>query len=159
RRSARTSRDSFVRSPVDRARRPPLSSNSPSIVGIAVRDLARLRTIATTVARHGFGELVMRTPLAARLFAGKEAPDRDPSLRGRAAPERFTAMLSSLGPTYIKLGQILSMRRDLFSQEWIDALESLQDDAPKVPFEAIRAQVESALGSSLEEIFSSFDEK
>jgi ubiquinone biosynthesis protein len=124
-----------------------------------VRDLARLRTIATTVARHGFGELLMRTPLGRRVFVGKEAPDRDPELRERAAPERFTAMLSSLGPTYIKLGQILSMRRDLFSAEWIEALESLQDDAPKVAFADIRAQVESALGAPLEELFRSFEEK
>jgi ubiquinone biosynthesis protein len=136
-----------------------LSSNSPSIVGVAVRDLARLRTVATTVAKHGFGELVMRTPLGNRVFAGKAAPDRDPELRGRSAPERFTAMLSSLGPTYIKLGQILSMRRDLFSAEWIEALESLQDDAPKVPFADIRAQVESGLGKPLEELFRSFEEK
>jgi ubiquinone biosynthesis protein len=136
-----------------------LSSNSTSFVGVAVRDLARLRTIATTVARHGFGELLMRTPVGRRVFVGKEAPDRDPDLRERTAPERFTAMLSSLGPTYIKLGQILSMRRDLFSAEWIAALESLQDDAPKVPFKDIRAQVESALGSPLEEIFQSFEER
>lgn len=136
-----------------------MSSSSPSIVGIAVRDLARLRTIATTVAKHGFGELVMRTPIGTRLFGGKSAPDGDPSLRNRSAPERFTAMLSSLGPTYIKLGQILSMRRDLFPPDWIEALESLQDDAPKVPFEAIREQVERSLGKKLEELFASFDEK
>jgi len=85
--------------------------DSPSIVGVAVRDLARLRTVAVTVAKHGFGPLLMRIPLAGRLF--DRPPEGDASLRDVAAPVRFARLLAALGPTWIKLGQILSMRKDL----------------------------------------------
>ena len=128
---------------------------NPSIVGVALRDLARLRTVAVIVARHGFGPLLMRLPLSRRLF--DKAPESDAALRDLSAPVRFARLLAALGPTYIKLGQILSMRKDLFSPEWIEALEKLQDDAPRLPFEAVRAQVEEGLGGRIEELFASFD--
>ena len=131
--------------------------DSPSIVGVAVRDLARLRTVAVTVAKHGFGPLLMRIPLAGRLF--DRPPEGDASLRDVAAPVRFARLLAALGPTWIKLGQILSMRKDLFAPEWIAALETLQDDAPRLPFPAIREQVEQSLGGRLEELYDRFDEQ
>jgi len=131
-------------------------NEGPSIVGVAVRDLARLRTVAVIVARHGFGPLLMRLPLGRRLFL--EPPADDASIRELAAPVRFVKLLAALGPTYIKLGQILSMRKDLFSPEWIGALETLQDDAPRLPFDAIRAQVEESLGGRLEDLYAWFDE-
>jgi ubiquinone biosynthesis protein len=129
---------------------------SPSVLGVAVRDLARLRTVAVTVAKHGFGPLLMRIPVARRLF--DRPPEGDASLREVSAPVRFAKLLAALGPTYIKLGQILSMRKDLFSPEWIAALETLQDDAPRLPFQAIREQVEQGLGSRIEELYEWFDE-
>jgi len=131
--------------------------DTPSIVGVAVRDLARLRTIALIVARHGFGPLLMKTPLGRRLF--DEPPEGDAALRELSAPVRFAKLLAALGPTYIKLGQILSMRKDLLAPDWIEALETLQDDAPRLPFAAIREQVESSLGGTLEELYASFEQE
>lgn len=136
-----------------------MSSDPSSILGIALRDIGRLRTISGLIARHGFGEVLLRLPMGERLFGGKKLPERDPSLRGESAPERFTKLLGELGPTYIKLGQILSMRRDIFPTEWIDALESLQDDAPRLEFAAIKAQVEEALGGAIDERFAEFNEE
>jgi ubiquinone biosynthesis protein len=130
--------------------------DSPSIVGVAVRDLARLRTVAVTVAKHGFGPLLLRIPVARRLF--DRPPEGEASLREVSAPVRFAKLLAALGPTYIKLGQILSMRKDLFAPEWIAALETLQDDAPRLPFQAIREQVEQGLGGRLEDLYAWFDE-
>ena len=130
---------------------------SPSLVGVAVRDLARLRNVAVIVAKHGFGPLLMRMPLGRRLF--DKAPEGDASLREQSAPVRFAKLLAALGPTYIKLGQILSMRKDLFSPDWISALETLQDNAPRLPFTAIREQVEASLGGKLEELYASFTEE
>src|SRR5687768_1038455 len=52
-----------------------------SIVGAAVRDLGRLRRVALIVARHGFGGLMMRTPLGRRLFDREPPPDGDSALR------------------------------------------------------------------------------
>ena len=133
------------------------SRESPSLVGVAVRDLARLRNVAVIVAKHGFGPLLMRMPLGRRLF--DKAPEGDASLREQSAPVRFAKLLAALGPTYIKLGQILSMRKDLFSPDWISALETLQDNAPRLPFTAIREQVEASLGGKLEDLYASFTEE
>jgi len=80
-------------------------------------------------------------------------------LRDLSAPVRFAKLLAALGPTYIKLGQILSMRKDMFSPEWIEALETLQDDAPRLTFAAVREQVEASLGGRLEDLYASFDEQ
>ena len=132
------------------------SEDSPSVVGVAVRDLARLRTVAVTVARHGFGHLLMKTPLGRRLF--DRVPEPDAALRETSAPVRFAKLLAALGPTYIKLGQILSMRKDLLAPDWIEALEKLQDDAPRLPFSAVRTQVETSLGGTLEDLYASFEE-
>ncbi len=125
---------------------------------MALRDLGRLRDVAVIVARHGFGELLMATPLGLRLFRGA-VPAEDVALRAAPAPVRLTRLLAALGPTYIKLGQILSMRRDLLPAEYVEALETLQDDAPLLPFEAVRAAVEGALGAPLAELFERFEEK
>ncbi|MDJ0852402.1 MAG: AarF/UbiB family protein [Myxococcota bacterium] len=129
-----------------------------SILGVAIRDLTRLQTVALAVARHGFGEVLMRTPLGHRVFDADVPPEGDAALREASAAERFTSLLGELGPTFIKLGQILSMRRDLLPAEWIGALEKLQDDAPVLSFEDVRDAVETALGAPLTQLFATFDE-
>jgi ubiquinone biosynthesis protein len=98
----------------------------------------------------------MKLPLGSRLF--DRPPEGDAALRDVSAPVRFAKLLAALGPTYIKLGQILSMRKDIFTPEWIEALEKLQDDAPRLPFAAIREQVETSLGGKLEDLYASFAE-
>ena len=128
---------------------------APSMVGVALRDIHRLRGIAIIAARHGFGALLMRTPLRGRLF--DRTPEGDAELSSLSAPVRFAKFLAALGPTFIKLGQILSTRKDLFSTDWIAALEALQDDAPRLPFDAIREQVETGLGGRLDDLFAQFD--
>ena len=124
-------------------------------IGIALRDIDRLRGIAAVAARHGFGALLTRLPPSLQLF--DQAPGVDAELNALSAPVRFARFLAALGPTFIKLGQILSTRRDLLPPEWTTALESLQDDAPRVPFELVRAQVEGALGGPLEQHFAHFE--
>src|SRR4051812_1874907 len=133
-----------------------MQEKQPSLLGVAKRDFARLRKLSATVAKHGFGELLLKTALGRRLYAQGEVPEGDgapASVAQGSAAVRFTAMLASLGPTFIKLGQILSMRKDLFSNEWIEALETLQDAAPVVPFEAIKHTLEEGLGVSIAEAF------
>jgi ubiquinone biosynthesis protein len=128
-----------------------------SLVGAARRDLGRLRTVSAVIVRHGFGELLLKSPLGRRLMSKGELPQEGAVVQGSAAV-RFTRMLASLGPTFIKLGQILSMRQDLFAREWIEALSTLQDAAPVVPFASIRETIEEALGLPLAEAFASFEE-
>ena len=126
-----------------------------SIFGVAVRDVGRLRKVATVVAAHGFGEILLRMPFA-NLFAG--ATKADAKARGTMA-ERFTKMLGALGPTYIKLGQLLSMRADLLPATWIEALSTLQDGAPVIPYAQVEQVVEKGLGRPLEEHFDDFSEE
>jgi ubiquinone biosynthesis protein len=133
-----------------------VESQQPSLMGVAVRDLGRLKRVSAIVARHGFGELLMRTSIGKRLFAGGQLPDGDTSITHDPPAVRLTKLLATLGPTYIKLGQILSMRKDLFSPEAIEALEKLQDNAPALPFADIKAQVEAGLGAPLDELYAEF---
>ncbi len=134
------------------------SENKSSLVGVAKRDLGRLRKVGAIVARHGFGELLTRSPLGSRLFKRTELPSGDADMRQAPPAERFVHMLEELGPTYIKLGQILSMRQDLLPAHYIEALQKLQDAAPVVAIDVIREQVEAGLGAPAEEIFAHFDE-
>jgi ubiquinone biosynthesis protein len=128
---------------------PPPDQNHPaSLLGIAARDLERLTQVTATLVRHGFGALVGRGG------PGDGAPD---GALGPAA--RFTRLLADLGPTFIKLGQVLSIRRDLLPAEYIAALETLQDTAPEVPFAAVREVIEVGLGRPLAAVFASFEER
>ncbi len=133
--------------------------NRTSILGVAIRDLSRLQKVSTTVALHGFGEILMRSPLRRFLSRGKRKVRADKALEREPAPERFRKLLEALGPTYIKLGQILSMRPDRLPPEYIKALQKLQDEASVLPFEQIREVVEEGLGRPLSEVYRSFDEE
>lgn len=124
------------------------SQRPESLLGIAARDLERLGHVTATLVRHGFGALVGR--------GAAPAEDGEPGLTPAV---RFTRLLAALGPTFIKLGQVLSIRRDLLPPDYITALETLQDDAPVVPFAAVREVVEAGLGRPLEDAFAAFDER
>ncbi|HKP60141.1 MAG TPA: AarF/UbiB family protein [Polyangiales bacterium] len=118
-----------------------------------VRDLGRLREIAGVLARHGFGELLTRTGLAS-LVPGKNAESSEPRLAVRAR-----RVLEELGPSFVKLGQLLSTRPDLLPADMIEELKRLQDDVPPLPFAEMKPEIERELGATIPEIFSSFDER
>jgi ubiquinone biosynthesis protein len=143
----------------------------------AVRDLGRLREITSVLVRHGFGEVVARaglgrTPRKSERADGSSGapPDAivvssDEFERGEAektrisTSERVRLVLQDLGPSFIKLGQIMSTRTDLLPPELIAELRKLQDDVPPVPFEEIKSVIETSLGGSIDQLFVSFDEK
>ncbi|WP_404482231.1 ABC1 kinase family protein [Novosphingobium sp. BL-52-GroH] len=115
---------------------------------VAARDRARMAEVSAVVARFGLDSLL------ARLGSGRtgESAREDADL-----PTRTRRALEALGPTYVKLGQILATRRDMLGDEWIAAFEQLQSDAPRLPFEALRPAVEAALGEPPETAFARFD--
>lgn len=124
----------------------------PSLLN-TVRDLERLRQIAAVLAVHGFGEVVDRTGLGA-LVPGRKRGDG-----GRmAAGIRLRKVLEDLGPSFVKLGQIMSTRPDLIPDDILVELKKLQDEVAPEPFEAIRDQIERELGCALSDVFESFDE-
>jgi ubiquinone biosynthesis protein len=118
-----------------------------------VRDLGRLREIAGVLARHGFGELLQRTGLGG-LVPGRRAESSEPGLA-----VRVRLVLEELGPSFVKLGQLMSTRADLLPADVISELKRLQDNVPPLPFSEMRPAIEDELGAPIGELFSSFDEQ
>lgn len=125
----------------------------------AIRDLGRLQEIASVLIRYGFGEMVTR--LGIRHLLEKTGK----TLRWKYAeeqaqmelPQRVRRALEEMGPTFIKLGQIMGTRVDLFPPDWIDELARLQRRVLPVPFEQLREQLEADLGAPVETVFAEFD--
>jgi len=123
----------------------------------AVQDLKRLREISAVVVRHGFGELWDR----ARIWdvLGRREDGHRPSreeVRATSA-RRFRETLADLGPTFIKLGQILSSRPDILPPDFIAELSHLQDRAAPMPVETVFQLIEKGLGRPADALFASID--
>jgi len=121
----------------------------------AARDLGRVNNIASVLIRYGFGGFVRG------LGMGKALERAGRALRWEHVeeyvqldtPQRVRRVLEELGPTFIKLGQILATRVDLFSPQYIAEFEKLQDQVPPMPFEELLPQLEEDLGGSIDEFF------
>src|SRR5918994_94820 len=121
------------------------------------RNLGRLSEIAQVAVRHGFGYFFRRNRLG-HLIPGRDRdtidPDASPSERGR----RLREMLDELGRTFVKFGQLLSMRPDVLPPDIIAELRSLQDDVRPFPFELAKQSIEEELGQPIERLFLEFEE-
>ncbi|MGV3481320.1 MAG: ABC1 kinase family protein [Sphingobium sp.] len=118
---------------------------------VAARDRNRLGEIAQVASRFGLGIVLARLGIAEA--GAVERGDGDP----HGLPRRTRLALEALGPTFVKLGQILATRGDLLPPEWIAELEQLHSQAPTLAFEDLRPAVEAALGEPPETAFASFD--
>lgn len=125
----------------------------------AARDLGRVHDIAAVLIQYGFGDLVRRVGMAGALErAGRTLHWRVPEdLAVLEPPARVCRALEELGPTFIKLGQMLATRVDLFPPEWIAEFEKLQDEVPAMPFAKIREQLVEDLGEAPETVFSELE--
>lgn len=123
-----------------------------------IRHLRRYRQIAGVLTRYGFGALVetLEGPLP-RSFPQRLLQQLRPSADQLGMPRRLRMALEELGPTFIKMGQILSTRPDLLPPAYIAELTRLRDDVPPGPWEPVRAQIEEELEAPLKELFASFD--
>ena len=124
-----------------------------------MRDLPRLHEITSVLIRHGLGDIVRRIGIASVLErAGQilhwgtigESVRLEPAQRLRMA-------LEELGPTFIKLGQVMATRVDLFPPDWIAEFEKLHSEVPPVPFDELLPDLERALGRSPFEVFSELE--
>jgi ubiquinone biosynthesis protein len=122
----------------------------------AFQDLNRLRQIAAAVVRHGFGAYLARSRLADQL-GGAPPVAGEPVSGERSTAARFRELLAELGPTFIKMGQLLSTRRDVLPADWIKELETLQDDCPPLPIADMRHALERGLGQPIEAVFAELD--
>ncbi|WP_406677585.1 ABC1 kinase family protein [Moorella sp. ACPs] len=113
--------------------------------------LHRYRQVVNVLARYGFGYLLDQLGLGELIL---RQPRREAPLSPGA---RLRLALAELGPTFIKLGQILSTRPDLLPPEIIAELARLQDQVPPFPFAEVKQTVEKELGQPLEQLFHEFD--
>lgn len=125
----------------------------------AARDMGRLNDIAGVLIRHGFGDSVRRLGLTDRLERAGHALkwEHAADLARIEPPVQVRLALEELGPAFVKLGQILAGRADLFGPEWIAEFEKLHNHVPAVPFELLRPQLREDLGGEPEEVFARFD--
>ncbi|MGB1762064.1 AarF/UbiB family protein [Alloalcanivorax xenomutans] len=124
------------------------------------QDLRRLNELAAILLKYGFADMLRRLGLAPMIeHAGRLLRSGlDPRFLHMGSAERLRHAMEEMGPTFVKLGQVLATRVDLFSPEWIEQFERLQDRARPVPFASLAPTVEAALGRPLDQVFASVDE-
>lgn len=111
-----------------------------------LRGIRHFGAISRVLIKHGLGEVADRLwgrSRRAAKTAGSGLPD----------PARVRRALEELGPSFIKLGQLMSTRGDIFPPEYIEELSKLQDRVPPVPFNDIKITIERELGRPLEALF------
>jgi ubiquinone biosynthesis protein len=123
------------------------------------KNITRIRQIVNVFLKHGFGQFIEQVnlqrfiPLRKRIkyFARWQEVER------HTIPQRLRMTFSELGPSFIKLAQIISSRPDLITTEYADEFKKLQDKVPPFSSDRARQTVESELNKFLEDIFLDFD--
>jgi ubiquinone biosynthesis protein len=127
--------------------------------GRGPRKVQRLTEIAAVLVRHGLSYFVRRLNLSRYLPRRKQIiAEGQESLDQETLARRLTLAMEDLGPTFVRLGQILSSRPDLVSEEFVQAFQRLQDHVAPFPSEVARASLEREFGRPVEELFASFDD-
>lgn len=110
-----------------------------------------MQQIASALAKNGFGHVFNVIGLGQHLPAGKSESSTAPYAR------RIRQVLVDLGPTFVKLGQVLSVRPDILPEDVLAELETLQDKVPPMSLSEVRTAIESELGRPLEDVFELLD--
>ncbi len=124
------------------------------------KNIRRLHQIITVLIKYGFGGLVKEMKLFPyiavfeRILFFKKARSK----RELSIPQRIRMVLEELGPTFVKLGQVVSTRADLLPPDWVEEFKKLQDMVSPSPFEEIKQVVEKSFNAPISTRFSNFDE-
>jgi ubiquinone biosynthesis protein len=121
----------------------------------------RLQRIINVFLKYGFGRIIEQIHLGRYIPFKKRLRSFGawPALKSPTVPERLRMAFAELGPSFIKLGQLLSSRPDLITVPFADELKKLQDEVPPFPAHEAKQIIESEFRGPLEDIFSSFDER
>lgn len=111
------------------------------------------------LARHGFADFAEQIGLGGLIERGREILGGAPGPSEIPRPVRVRTVLEELGPTYIKMGQVLSTRPDLIPQEWAEEFKQLQNSVPGVEYEEIEKVLEKEFGNRLHTLFRSIQKK
>lgn len=118
--------------------------------------LARLKDMAIIMARFGFGDIIQRLDLPVKHLMHSVSPETDTDTD---VYQRIRMVIEELGPTFVKLGQILSMRPDILPVPMIRELTKLQDAVGTISFDEVKQVLEQEFDTPLEKLFRSFDPK
>lgn len=126
----------------------------------SAREFARLRELLHILLKYGFDDIVrwLNMEGSVGLLRRWLREDLPADIRRLPSEARARLALEEMGPTFVKLGQILATRVDLLPPEWIVELENLQDQATAIPFSQLRSQLERSLGTKISDCFHSIDE-
>ncbi len=125
-----------------------------------LKTFQRAAQIVRVLMKYGLEDLFDHARTAVYLSDRKGgSEDEREEGNGRSRPERVRQAFEELGPTFMKLGQILATRPDLLPAEYTSEFRKLEDEAPPFDFKSIREQIASELGQELEDIFEDFDRK
>jgi len=117
-----------------------------------IRDAVRAKEIVTILLRYRFDQILEKTDTPASWLSRFVPPVKE----GMTLWKRIRLAIEELGPTFIKIGQVLSTRPDILPRELIEELEGLQDQIKPVSFDKMKPVIEKELGGPIGEIFSSF---
>ncbi|MDJ0829078.1 MAG: AarF/ABC1/UbiB kinase family protein [Desulfobacterales bacterium] len=126
------------------------------VLGRTYRHLNRYRKILSILFKYGFGDLLELLKIDQYIEVGLQMisqKKREPVDKLSKA-QRLRLAFEELGPTYIKLGQILSIRPDLIPAAFIEELAKLQDNVPPFSFSDVKQIIENELGRPVEEVYS-----
>lgn len=132
-----------------------------------IKNVSRFREILTVLSRHGFSELIVKSGLD-KVIPGFVLPARVSELKREDLStdewwqifgEQLRRSFEDLGPSFIKLGQLLSTREDILDPALIRELKLLQNQVKGIPFETAREVIEQNLGKKIHEVFKDIDEK
>ena len=127
-------------------------------LGRTYRHVNRYREIVTVLVKHGFGDLVTKSGLEKHIDFGKRFLPRggDAKIASLSRWERIRMALEELGPTFIKLGRIMSKRPDLLPQELLIELEKLEDSVPPFSEEEAKQLIEKELNEPIANLFKEY---
>ncbi len=128
------------------------------MISRAYRHLQRYRQILAILAKYGFADLIQQIQVPRFLQSGLRLFARGRPEEKRTRSERVRQAFEEMGPTFIKLAQILSTRPDLIPLEFAQELAKLQDQVPPFPFPQVKEIIEHELKTSLQERFPAFEE-
>jgi ubiquinone biosynthesis protein len=136
-----------------------LSIRKIGLIGRTYRHLNRYQQILRVLFKYGFGDLVETLKIEQYLEIGLQmiSRKRREQIERLTRAERVRMALEELGPTFVKLGQILSTRPDLIALEYVQEFSKLQDQVPPIPYQEVREIIRSETGKFPEEIFRHFE--
>ncbi|MDA9189700.1 AarF/UbiB family protein, partial [bacterium] len=136
-------------------------------LGKTIRNVSRLKEIVSVFAKHGLEEFISGQvtvlipdfvlPKSSRDLKTelKESPDKN---WNHVIGSRLKSCFEELGPSFVKFGQLISSREDLFDEAFIEQMQKLRDDVKGIPFAEVKKEIEKSYEKEIDQIFSKIDE-